>query len=340
MKTTQQTLPTLEFFKQRQAVIRGIRHFFESQGFDEIMVPVLNPGLPVEPTLHSFKTVWETTDGDQQLYMSVSPEAGIKKLLAAGLKKAFAIGKCFRNLESSGTRHNPEFLMLEWYRSNADYTDIIADIQQLLFFLKKQVDESMGKKFSPSFEYQGTHLILPEKWPILSLEKLLKEYSGIELAKVLTLDALKVVAAEKGYTIEGASWEQLFNQIVLNEVEPHFPVQPFFLVDFPAQLSPLCKINKDKPYLAERFEFFINQMEIGNGNNEQTDVQKVRAYFEQELTYRSEHNLSMHPIDDKFLLALEKMQAQNYAGVGVGLDRVVMLFSNAKNISDVDPFTV
>jgi elongation factor P--beta-lysine ligase len=338
---TSTNLPAaLQFFKQRQAVIRGIRSFFEEQGFDEVIVPVMNTGLPIEPTLYSFKTVWQTTHGEQELYLSVSPEAGIKKMIATGLKNVFAVGKCFRNLESAGTRHNPEFLMLEWYRQDAHYTKIMEDIQKLLLYLKRQADQAQGRPFSPTFGYQGVHLELPKKWPVVSLEKLLAEYAGVELSSVLELSALQKVANAKGYNVTGASWEQLFNQIVLNEVEPHFPVQPFFLIDFPAQLSPLCKTQQHKPYLAERFEFFINQMEIGNGNNEQTNEQFVRQHFETELEIRKKLGLSTHPIDESFLLALKKMRDHHYAGVGVGVDRVVMLFSGAQNIRDVDPFTL
>jgi len=317
----------------KELVIKSIRNFFYDQDFHEVVVPVLNKALPLEPNLYAFKTDWQYMDKTEIRYLPTSPEAALKKKLAQGLEKVFAIGHSFRNLEPADLEHNPEFLMLEWYRSDANYQQIMDDVEQLVAFLWQEVSDYLGK--SGNLEYQGERLNLSSPWKRLSLEKLFEQAVGISLKNCLGLDEIKTVAKKLNYQIQGANWEQLFNQIFMDQIEPMLGKQPLFLVDFPSQISPLCKTVPNKPYLAERFEVYLGGLEIGNGNNEQTDATLVEEAFLLEQKQRQKNQLPVHPIDNDFLEALQKMHStkKQYAGIGVGLERVEMILSNLQTLN-------
>lgn len=209
-------------------VIKAIRAFFEEKNFQEIITPTLNRALPLEPTLYAFETTWKPGSGDQELYLSTSPESGLKKMMAQGLGNCFAIGKCFRNLEGNGSRHNPEFLMLEWYRVDAEYPQIMSDAQELVRFVKRWVDRYLEREESQELQYGEDVLDLSGDWSQLSLAQLVSEKVEIEIAELCEDRTLRKVMTERGYDVSNASWEQLFNQLVLNEIESDFPTQPFW----------------------------------------------------------------------------------------------------------------
>lgn len=327
-------------FYVREEVIKAIRAFFEQQQFHEVEVPVLQEALPLEPTLYAFQTKWQRLAEQQKLYLPLSPETALKKMLAAGIGNCYALGKTFRNLEASGQTHNPEFLMLEWYREAAHYEQIMQDTQELVLFVKQRVDKFLKRSASSKLNFAGHEYNLDQSWPKLSLEKLFKDLAGLELKELLTLSAMKEAAAQKNYSVEDSTWEQLFNQIFVNEIEPNLPNQAFFLVDFPAQISPLCQSNKQKPYLANRFEVYLGDLELGNGNDEQTDVAQIKKYFTQEKQYRQNQNLDIPPLDEDFLQALEILAQsnKNYAGIGLGVDRLAMIMANVKSLDKVNFF--
>ncbi len=318
-------------------VIKTIRQHLDAQGLVEIAVPVLHQGLPLEPTLFAFSTEWQTAQGDQTFYLLTSPESSLKKALAVGVSDCYALGQCFRNLENSGSTHRPEFLMLEWYRRGAEYPQIMAETEKLVLNVKHAVDRLSGRSESSVLVYQGQKIQLAGPWLRISLDELCQTHVGQPLSELVDDQVIMKVCQQLGYTIENATWEQLFDQLFLNEIEPHLPTQPFFLLDFPARLSPLCKVNPDKPYLAERFEVFIAGMEIGNGNTENLDVDLIEAAFAQENQYRLAQHLASHPIDHSFLDAIKTLAAtdESFAGIGLGLDRLVMLMANSVEISEV-----
>lgn len=315
----------------RNRVIKAIRHFFDKRGFQEIITPVLNQSLPLEPTLYAFKTEWSTLNGTKDLFLATSPEASLKKMLAAGIGNCYSVGKSFRNLESSGPQHNPEFLMLEWYRENANYLDIITDTKELISFVSNQIKPVANQPVS-----------LPAEWQILSLVDLFKQHTGFDLAKLVDEQVLISAMKQKGYTVAKHTWEQLFNQVFLNEIEPYLPQTPFFLVDFPAKISPLCQPQPDRPWLAERFEVYLGGMEIGNGNTEFLDVNQVTKSFELEKQHRRQHQVLTPPIDQEFLAALKILAGtgKTYAGIGLGLDRFAMWLAGVEDIKRVELFTV
>jgi lysyl-tRNA synthetase class 2 len=317
----------------REKMVAEIRAFFAQRQFHEVITPVLNRALPLEPTLYSFSTQWEASQKKEQLYLATSPESSLKKMMAQGLGNCFAIGKSFRNLEGNGPLHNPEFLMLEWYRKQADYQRIMSDTEELVRSLV------IAQNKSSILSYQSMEIDVNHKWPTLSLEDLFQENVGISLAEVCqNSEQLFQCAQKKNYHVTGASWEQVFNQLYLNEVEQHLPKEPFFLIDFPVRISPLCAPRADKPYLAQRFEFFLFGIELANGNTEQTDAHVVKTFFADELRDRQGAGQKVAPIDQEFLDALEILKREKLAGVGLGIDRLAMILANETELRAVEPF--
>lgn len=284
----------------KEQILKKVRLFFYHRNFHEVIVPILSEALPLEPNLYPFSTAWKTPSGDKTMYLSMSPERGIKKFLSEGIGNCFAISKSFRNIERSGSLHSPEFLMLEWYREKASYKDIMADIEKLFIDLCPE-----GELF-----YNNKRIIFKKKFPVFSLKELFKKYLDINLEKV---------ASDEKFL---SNYDQLF----VNSIESKLPHEPIFLVDFLSHLSPLCQPQKNNPIFAERFELYIAGIEIGNGNTENTDIRSIQRLFEDQ---QKSTNL---PIDNQFLDSLKKMRHNSYAGVGIGIDRLAMILDNKTSI--------
>ncbi len=267
-------------------------------------MPVFNTSLPLEPNIYAFKM------GDY--YLPTSPEATLKKAIAEGIGNCFAIGLVFRDMEGISPIHKPEFLMLEWYREDADYKKIMEECRELVLFLNQP------RKGRP---YEA-------KWQVFSLEDLFNKYAKLDLAEIIDDNKMLKIAKESRYNTDNVTWEQIFNQIFLNEIEPHLPKEPFFLTDYPAKISPLCAKRKDKPYFAQRFELYINGIEIANGNTENTDSVEVLNSMKQEEKYRKIKGLICPPIDMEFIEALKKMHGKKYAGIGLGIERLGMVLGD------------
>lgn len=272
----------------KEEVIKSIRSFFYKQNFHEVIPDILNNTLPSEPNLTPFSTVWKTQGSEKTYFLPMSPERGIKKMLAQGIGNCFAISKSFRNLERPGSLHLPEFLMLEWYRENSVYTDIMSDVENLFV--------NFGFK---------------KNWLVLSLKKLFQKY--------LNLDLEKAIASNKLFLKD-------YGQLFVNEIESKLPKTPLFLVDFPSQISPLCKPQKNNPLFAQRFECYISGIEIGNGNTENTDTKSLRKIF------AHEQKRTKLPIDEEFLNSLKMMSKKSYAGIGIGIERLVMVLNNKSSL--------
>lgn len=313
----------------RENIIRATRQFFYDMDFHEVIPQILNTALPLEANLYPFETTWKTRTGDRKLYLPLSPERSIKRMLSHGMGNCFALAKSFRNLEQEGSQHLPEFLMLEWYRKQANYHDIMKDAQQLLIFINDYLKNALG---TASIHYHGKKIMIDEKWKTYSLTELFKTYSGLDLISIIEDEELLFATASKrGYITDGATWAELYDQIFVNEIESELPSNPVFITDFPSRVSPLCAQKKDDPRFAERFEFYIAGVEIGNGNTENTDMEYVRKTFEEE------HQKTGLPIDEEFLRALDTMNGVTYAGIGLGIDRLTMLFSNESTIQAIEP---
>jgi len=309
-------MKTLKQILFQEKIIKNIRSFFNDQNFHEITIPVLNSAIPIEPNIHSFSTTWNTIKSHKQFFLPTSPEREIKIRLGQGIGNCFAIGQSFRNLENSGLWHTPEFLMLEWYRQDATNEIIIDDVKQLINHLTLQLFKRLYKK--------------DNNWPVLSLEKLFEKYAKIDYKKMIEEDDYFFqVAKNKNYNIQNTTWNELFDQILVNEIEPKLFKGPVFIKDFPSRLSPLCLPNKNKPYLADRFEFYINGVEIANGNTENTNSKTIELLFKQEKVKREKLGLVTSPVDNAFIKALEKMHQSGkiFAGIGLGLERLIKILS-------------
>jgi len=198
--------------------------------------------------------------------------------------------------------------MLEWYRKDSSYIKIMEELESLLRVINNQMKKTIR---------------IPNGiFPRISLNKLFKEKCGISLDELL-VDEKKMyeTAQAKGYEIGNSTWEELYDQLFVNEIEASFSKSPFFLVDFPARISPLCKAQKNNSLLAERFELYMNGVEIANGNTEKTNAQEIRAVFE------IEQSKTKLPMDNEFLDSIESMKDGQYAGVGLGVDRLTMLYT-------------
>lgn len=333
---------TLANFLIREKTIQAIRQFLTTAEFVEITPPILNRGLPLEPNLYPFVTTWQTLAGEQALYLPASPEAAIKKMLALGIPQCFAIGHCFRNFEPADIEHQPEFLMLEWYRAQAQMDDIMNDVQELILAVKKNLNPALNLPTDDHFLTIGDQKIdLTAGWQQFSLIELFKKYCQIELEDVWELPALQAVAQARGYQTQNSTWEELYNQLFTNEIEPRLPKTPCFVVDFPAQISPLCTRQTDHPQLAQRFEFYLAGLELANGNQEQTDAQLVADRFHQEEIYRQHQHLPQAPIDEDFLSALGQMSALGqFAGIGLGVERLAMLLAGVSKLKAINPFSL
>ncbi len=313
----------------RENIIKATREFFYDRDFHEVIPHILNTALPLEANLYPFSTIWKMRIGERKLYLPLSPERSIKRMLGLGMGNCFAIGKSFRNLEQEGSQHLPEFLMLEWYRKQADYADIMEDAEELFYFMNDYIIHAVGPV---SIMYHDKKIELNQKWKKISLAELFKTKANINLQKIIEDDDLLFsIAKKRGYITDDATWGELYDQLFVNEIESSLPPEPIFITDFPSRISPLCKQKVDDPLFAERFELYIAGVEIGNGNTENTDYKYVQKIFEEE------HKKTLLPIDEEFLNSLKKMSGNTFAGIGLGIDRLTMLFSNESSIQAIEP---
>lgn len=317
----------LQPFYLKELVIRSIREFFYGQNFHEVVVPVLNRTLPLEPNIYAFST--------GKYFLPTSPESALKKMLSRGMGDCFAISPSFRNLEGKSKWHRPEFLMLEWYRENADYRKIMEDTEELFFYIKKKVDNYLGRRVIGVLSVGKNKIKISTPWHQVTMTELFARYAKIDLLDTLTMQKMEIAARQKGYDTKNANFEKLFNQIFLNEIEPSFSREPFFLCDFPARISPLCAVKTNMPEIAERFEVYIGGMELGNGNTENTDYKSVEKAFREEEKNRQAKGEICPPVDYVFIETLKKMQGKSYAGIGLGVDRLTMILGNIDNINQL-----
>lgn len=328
----------------REGVLGAIRAFFTSKGFHDVETPSLTGALPPE----SYIEVFETTLLDRNrkgvsAFMPTSPEPFLKKLLVAGIGNCFSICKSFRNTEDMSHTHTPEFTMLEWYRVQADYRDIMNDCEELMNYLHDSLQEKGYYKGRPykknTISYQGKSIDISAPWERVSLKEAFSKFADIDLDISLTLEGITKAAHEKGYDIApNDTWEQIYNRIFLNKIEPHLGIgKPTILYDYPAQQAALSRKKKDDPRWAERFEIYIEGLELGDAYSELTDWQEQLQRFEQEAEERERLGKISHPTDMDFIEAL-KAGLPPSGGIAVGVDRLIMLFADTTSIEQTQFF--
>lgn len=308
----------------RSRVTTALREFLGERGFLEVETPILQPiygGAAARPftTHHNLL--------GQQLYLRVSDELYLKRLVIGGLDRVYEIGRNFRN-EGISKKHNPEFTMLECYQAFADYHDMMDLTEEMVGFV---ADRVLG---SSRVEYQGTMLELAPPWPRTTIRDAIREKTGIDILAARDLPALQDAVREQGKNPgEAPTWAVLVDDLFSAYVEPTL-IQPIFITNHPVELSPLAKRSSEDPRLVERFEPFIAGMEIGNAFTELNDPDDQRERFEAMGRAREQGDEEAHPMDEAFLLALEHGMPPT-GGLGIGVDRLVMILANAANLREV-----
>jgi lysyl-tRNA synthetase class 2 len=264
---------------------------------------------------------------DQDFYLRIATELHLKRLIIGGFDKVYEIGRIFRN-EGIDTKHNPEFTLLESYQAYADYNDVMKMVEEMVSEIAQQVLGTTRIKF-------GDETInLEPPWHRLSLRDAVMKYSGIDFVKHPTADGLREKMRSMNIAVDPEkNWAKLVDELLSTFVKPGL-VQPTFVFDYPVSMSPLAKTKPDEERVAERFQAFAGGMEIANAYTELNDPLEQRKRFEEQLAERKGEDEERWTIDEDFLLALEYGMPPT-GGLGVGIDRLVMLLTNQQSIREV-----
>ncbi|NGZ04257.1 MAG: lysine--tRNA ligase, partial [Nitrospira sp. WS238] len=313
-----------QIFSTRSRIIAGIRAFLIERGFLEVETPMMHP-IPGGATAKPFVTHHNALGVD--LYLRIAPELYLKRLIVGGFPRVFEINRNFRN-EGISTIHNPEFTMLEFYVSYADYEDLIALTEALVSSLAQQI---LGKMV---LTYQGKDIVLTPPWRRWSYHQAILEVNSLEPS--VLQDREKALAAAKRLNVPvdpRASLFTIVNEIFEETVEPNLQ-QPTFITDYPIEISPLARRKDADPALTDRFELYIAGREIANAFSELNDPLDQRERFEGQAAQREAGDDEAHLVDEDFLRALEYGMPPT-AGEGIGIDRLIMLFTDQASIRDV-----
>ena len=292
-----------ELFILRSKVVRAIRRWLDERGFLEVETPILQP-LYGGALSRPFTTHHNALD--RELYLRIADELYLKRLIVGGLERVYEIGKDFRN-EGISHKHNPEFTMLEWYEAYADYMDIAARLEELVAYVAADVGYGGPIDFSPP-------------WKRITLRDAIRERTGIDIATAEELPG------------EG-TWAKRVDDLLSKQVEPELR-DPTFILDYPKELSPLAKDHRTEPGLVERFECFAAGMEFANAFSELNDPDEQRARFEQQARDEAAGDDETQPYDEDYVRALEHGMPPT-GGIGIGIDRLVMILSGRSSIREV-----
>ncbi|MEK7065319.1 MAG: EF-P lysine aminoacylase EpmA [Patescibacteria group bacterium] len=314
----------------RFEVIKLLREFFWSQGFTEVDTPniVRHPGQ--EPYLSPMKiNIHDETGKEFAGYLHTSPEYTMKKMLAAGWDKIFSVCKCYRDYESFGGTHEPEFLMIEWYRAGEDFFALMNDVESAFNFLIQRLSQNF--QFS-IFNFQSISNFQFKKF---SMRELWKRFVSVDLDEYLTSKKMFGLCVKKGYNVkEDESYEDLFYRIFLNEIEPKLKDMGGVIVHhYPAQMAALSRLSPTDPRYAERFEVYINGLELANAFSELTDADEQLKRLKEEQALRQKLGKDVYDIDTEFISALKTMPPS--AGIALGIDRLVMVLGGCEKIENV-----
>jgi lysyl-tRNA synthetase class 2 len=309
---------TRQIFVDRARIIGAVRGYLDTQGFIEVETPVLQPlygGAMARPFTTHHNAL------DRTLYLRIATELYLKRCIVGGLERVYELGKDFRN-EGISSKHNPEFTMVEWYEAYADYMDEATRTEEMV----RSVAQAVG--------YAG-ELDFSAPWRRLGFVEGVLETTGIDLLALQDTQALAAAIIERdlGLDTEGASWPALADDLLSKFVEPTLQ-QPTFIVDYPIALSPFARAHRTKPGLAERWEAFAGGMEIANAFSELNDADVQRERFEAQRRLADLGDEETQPYDELFIEALEYGMPPT-GGVGLGIDRLVMLLTGRRSIREV-----
>jgi lysyl-tRNA synthetase, class II len=312
---------TRDLFLNRARTIAAVRRWFDSRGFIEVETPVLQPlygGALARP----FTTHHNALDRD--LYLRIATELYLKRLIVGGIDKVYELGKDFRN-EGISHKHNPEFTMLEWYEAYADYSDVANELEKLVSTVAREV---LG---TTKIEREGETIDLAPPWRRVTLREAIKVRTGIDVLEHPSREQLAEAMGSEPDPEEG--WGKLVDGLLSKEVEPTL-IQPTFVVDYPVELSPFAKRHRSEEGLVERWEAFVGGIEISNAFTELNDPDEQRRRFEEQAEEQVRGDEETQPYDEVFVESLEQGMPPT-GGVGLGIDRLVMILTGAKSLREV-----
>ncbi|MGV3463947.1 MAG: lysine--tRNA ligase [Heyndrickxia sp.] len=311
-------------FITRSLIIQSMRRYLDDHGYLEVETPMMHAiagGAAARPFITHHNAL------DIPLYMRIAIELHLKRLIVGGLEKVYEIGRVFRN-EGVSTRHNPEFTMIELYEAYADYKDIMSLTENLIAHIAKEV---LG---STTIQYGEYEVNLEPEWRRLHMVDAVKEVTGVDFWKEMSVEEARALAKEHGIEIgEHMQFGHIVNEFFEQKVEETL-IQPTFIYGHPVEISPLAKMNEEDPRFTDRFELFIVGREHANAFTELNDPIDQRQRFEKQLEEREQGNDEAHMMDDDFVEALEYGMPPT-GGLGIGVDRLVMLLTNSASIRDV-----
>jgi lysyl-tRNA synthetase class 2 len=306
-----------ELFITRARAISAIRGFLDAEGFIEVETPVLQPlygGAAARPFVTHHNAL------DRDLYLRIATELYLKRLIVGGLERVYEIGKDFRN-EGLSHKHNPEFTMLEWYEAYADYLDVAARCERLVARVVSEVGYSGEIDFTPP-------------WRRETLTAAILTRTGIDIGRLRDRGSLAAEMESRGLAAPSEdTWPQLVDELLSKHVEPTL-IEPTFLIDYPVELSPFAKRHRSDPGLVERFEAYVSGMEFANAFTELNDPDEQRRRFEDQRALAGAGDEEAHPYDEAFVQALEQGMPPT-GGIGIGIDRLVMVLTGQRSIREV-----
>ena len=315
-------------FRTRSLIIQKIREHLTKQGFLEVETPMLHPqagGANARPFITHHNTL------DMDMFLRIAPELYLKRLMVGGLsEKIFEINRSFRN-EGIDTRHNPEFTMMELYQAYVDYNEMMVLTENLVASIAQEVLGTM------KIQYGEHEIDLTPPWDRKTMLGSVKEVTGIDFNTIFTLEEAQEKAKSIGVHADDCdNWGQVVERIFEEKIEPSL-IQPVHIIDYPRDISPLAKVHRDNDRLTERFETRINGWEVANAFSELTDPIDQRMRFEAQMQAKAAGDDEAMPIDEDYICALEH-GVPPMGGLGIGIDRLVMLLTNSPSIRDVIAF--
>lgn len=311
-----------ETFRKRTIIIKKIREILDKEGFLEVETPVLQPiygGASAQPFTTKHIAL------DMTLYLRISNELYLKRLLVGGFEKVYEVVKDFRN-EGIDTTHNPEFTMIEWYEAYKDYT------RGMELFERIYEEACIAVHGTTTVQFQGKTIDFKRPWTRRKMTDLIAEYANID---VLSMNAKDLLTYAEKHKIEfkDDSWGMLVQAIFEATCESHLQ-DPIFVIDHPIETTPLCKQTKYDPRMVERFEPFANGWELGNAYSELNDPELQKKLLQDQVNRRKKGEEDTHPMDEDFIEAIETGMPPA-SGVGLGIDRMIMLLTDSPSIRDV-----
>jgi lysyl-tRNA synthetase class 2 len=311
-------------FITRSKILTAIRKYLDERGFLEVDTPILNT-IPGGATAKPFITHHNTLDID--LYMRIAPELYLKRLIVGGLEKVYEMGRMFRN-EGMSIKHNPEFTMMEVYEAYTDYRGMMELTENLISTVANEV---LG---TTKISYQGQEIDLTPPWTRLTMREAVLKYSSVDFDTIGTDEEARGIAREKKLHVENKMTKGEVMSLMFEELAEAQLIQPTFITDYPVELSPLTKRKPDRPDLVERFELFITGREMANAYSELNDPIDQKERFLQQVKKREAGDDEANMMDDDYVNALEYGLPPT-GGLGIGVDRLIMLLTDSYSIRDI-----